>query len=180
MIEGGLSRRYTRALFELAKESGQEEAIGDEIERFLAVYTGSPLPTVLNNPAIELESRRKTLLTIVSSMRLSPVSQHFLSLLLERDRLSYLPSIVSRYRGVLNEVRGRVEARVAAASPLEPVVLEHLSTALRRISHKEVVLHEETDSGLIGGLVVEFEGKVYDGSVRTQLEKMKQRVARQH
>ena len=57
MIEGSLSRRYSKAFFELAQEQKQEEAIGQEIEQFLATYTNSPLPTVLNNPAFGMESR---------------------------------------------------------------------------------------------------------------------------
>ena len=103
---------------------------------------------------------------------------HFLLLLLERDRLTYLPSIATRYRRFLNESKGRVEAKVVSPNSLEPVMVDRLREVLHRISHKEIVLQQETDASLIGGVLVEFEGKVYDGSVRTQLEKMKQRVAR--
>jgi F-type H+-transporting ATPase subunit delta len=180
MIAGSLSRRYTRALFQLAKEGRQEEAIGGEIEQFLATYTGSPLQAVLNNPAFEVDSRRKILVEVTRSLRISPISVHFLSLLLERDRLTYLPSIVASYRRMLNEAKGRVEAKVAASSPLDAAVLERLRAALRRVSGKDIVLHEGTDPALIGGLVVELEGRVYDGSIRTQLEKMKQRIAREY
>jgi F-type H+-transporting ATPase subunit delta len=178
MIEGSLGRRYSRALFELAKEGGQEEAIGSEIERFLGLYAGSPLQAVLNNPAFELTSRKKVLTEIVNSLQLSPVSVHFLSLLLERDRLNYLPMINARYRRMLNEAKGRVEAKVTGSSPLEPALLERLRAVLGGISGKEALLHEETDPGLIGGIVLELEGTVYDGSVRTQLQNMKQRIVR--
>jgi F-type H+-transporting ATPase subunit delta len=57
-------------------------------------------------------------------------------------------------------------------------MVEQLRARLRSISGKEVVLQQETDSDLLGGLLIELEGKVYDGSIRTQLEKMKQRIAR--
>jgi F-type H+-transporting ATPase subunit delta len=57
-------------------------------------------------------------------------------------------------------------------------MLEGLREALSRVSGKEVVLKEESDPGLVGGLVIQLEGKVYDGSVRTQLDKMKERVER--
>ena len=59
-------------------------------------------------------------------------------------------------------------------------MVERLREQLRGISGKEVVLQQETDPSLLGGLLVELEGKVYDGSVRTQLEKMKQRIAREY
>jgi F-type H+-transporting ATPase subunit delta len=71
-----------------------------------------------------------------------------------------------------------VEAKVISPDLLEPVMVDRLRDRLQRISGKQIVLQQETDPSLIGGVVVEFEGKVYDGSVRTQLENMKQRIAR--
>ena len=180
MIEGSISRRYSKALFQLAQEQRQEEAIGQEIEQFFTAYAGSALPTVLNNPAFSLESRKKILIEVTKSLRLSPLSVHFLSILLDRDRLPYLSSIVEYYRRLLNELKGRVEATVVAASPLEAAMVESLRRTLHGISGKEVVLHEKDDPALLGGLLVELEGKIYDGSVRTQLEQMKQRIAREY
>jgi len=180
MIEGSLSRRYGKAFFQLAQEQKQEDAIGQEIEQFLGAYTGSALQTVLNNPAFGMESRKKILVEVTRSLQLSPLSVHFLSILLERDRLTYLPSIVARYRSLLNETKGRVEATVVASSPLDAATLARLRETLRGISRKEVILHEKADPALLGGLLVELEGKIYDGSVRTQLDKMKQRIARQY
>jgi F-type H+-transporting ATPase subunit delta len=180
MIEGRLSRRYGKALFELALEQQREDATGEEIERFLTAYTNSTLPTVLNNPAFELTRRKAILLEVIKHLQLSPLSVHFLSILLERDRLTYLSSIVSYYRGMLNAAKGRIEAKVIDAVPLDATLMERLRSALRTISGKEVVLREETDPGLLGGLMVELEGTIYDGSVRTQLDKMKQRIAREY
>ena len=179
MIEGSLSRRYAKALFELALEEHREEEIGQEIERFVTAFTtSSSLSAVLNNPAFPLRSRKNIVVEVSRGLQLSPLVVHFLSLLLERDRLTFLPSIASRYHRLLDEKKGRVEARVVAPNPLEAAMLEGLREALRRVSGKEVVLKEESDPGLIGGLVIQLEGKVYDGSVRTQLDKMKERIER--
>jgi F-type H+-transporting ATPase subunit delta len=89
-----------------------------------------------------------------------------------------LPGIVSSYRRLLNEAKGRVEAKVVSASALESAMVEQLRARLNGISGKDVVLQQDTDPSLLGGLLIELEGKVYDGSIRTQLEKMKQRIAR--
>jgi len=178
MIEGSLSRRYTKALFQLAREANQEEKIGQEIEQFFAAYNASELQQVLTNPAFSAEARKRVLTQVAHSQQLSPLTVHFLSLLLDRDRLGYLAGIVSCYRQLLNEIRGRIEAKVVSASALEPASVEQMRERLRGLSGKEVVLHEEVDPGLLGGLLIELAGTVYDGSIRTQLEKMKQRVAR--
>ena len=102
MIEGSLSRRYTRALFQLARESGKKREIGQEIESFLGVYAGGQLQKVLTNPAFGMDSRRSRHRSIEPAATFDFVI-HFLSLLLERDRLPYLPSIVTRYRRLLDE-----------------------------------------------------------------------------
>jgi F-type H+-transporting ATPase subunit delta len=180
MIEGSISRRYSKALFQLAREQRQEEAIGQEIEQFVNAYAGSALQPVLNNPAFSMEKRKNILAEVTKSLQLSTLSVHFLALLLERDRLPYLPSMVAYYRRLLNETKGRVEATVVAASLLDAAMLQRLRETLHGISGREVVLHEKADPALLGGLLVELEGKIYDGSVRTQLEQMKQRIAREY
>jgi F-type H+-transporting ATPase subunit delta len=178
MIEGSLARRYSRALFQLARDAGQEEKIGLEVEQFYRAYTNSELHSVLTNPAFTIEARKKILNQVTQSQQLSSLTAHFLALLLDRDRLAHLPGIVSCYRRLLNQAKGRVEAKLVSASELAPATVERVRQRLRGLSGKEVVLQQELDPSLLGGLLVELEGKVYDGSVRTQLEKMKQRIAR--
>jgi F-type H+-transporting ATPase subunit delta len=180
MIEGRLSRRYTRALFQLASEAGEEEKIGQEIEQFFSAYSSSDLQKVLTNPAFPIPARKQILRQVMESQQLSPLTVKFLSLLLERDRLVELAGIVSCYRRLLNEAKGRVEARVVSASVLDGALVTQLRERLGGISGKEVVLQQETDPSLLGGMMIELQGRIYDGSIRTQLEKMRQRIARGH
>jgi len=178
MIEGSLSRRYSKAVFQLAREAGEEEQIGREIEQFYTAYKSSDLQKVLTNPAFAVDTRKNILQQVTHGQQLSSLTVKFLSLLLERDRLVQLPGIVSRYRRLLNEAKGRVEARVVSAGALEAARVDQLCEKLRAISGKEIVLQQDTDPELLGGMLIELEGKVYDGSIRTQLEKMRQRIAR--
>ena len=178
MIEGSLARRYTKALFQLAREAGQEEAVGREVDEFFTAYEGSDLRTVLTNPAFDVATRKRVLIQVANHQQLSVLTIHFLSLLLERDRLKHLPGIASYYRRLLNEAKGQVEAKVVSASALAPALFDRVREQLRGLSGKQVVLQQEVDPTLLGGMTVELAGKVYDGSIRTQLEKMKQRMAR--
>jgi F-type H+-transporting ATPase subunit delta len=178
MIEGSLARRYTRALFQLARDAGQEEAIGRQVDEFFAAYSGSDLQTVLTNPAFDVASRKRVLIQVGNTQQLSVLTIHFLSLLLERDRLGHLPGIVSCYRRLLNEAKGRVEAKVVSVAALDSALAERVRAQLKGMSGKDVVMKQEVDPSLLGGMMVELEGKIYDGSIRTQLEKMKQRIAR--
>jgi len=176
MIEGKLSRRYATALFQLASESAKDEDVREELERFAAACGVSALSTVLTNPAFSLESRKRIVVQVADELKLSPLIIRFLSLLLDRDRLDHLQSIIVYYRRLQDAARGRVQAKVTAASPLSSEELERLRSMLKSLSGKEIVLEQEIDAELLGGLVVQREGKIYDGSVRTQLEKMEKQI----
>jgi F-type H+-transporting ATPase subunit delta len=176
MIGGSLSRRYAKALFELALAEHKEEEVGRGIESFGAALQDPALNRVLNNPAFGVQSRRKIIAEVARALQLSPLVIHYLSLLVERDRLGFFPAIVERYRRILDEKKGQAEARVIAASPLEADDLNRLRAALEKLSGKRVVIKQETDSSLVGGVVIHLEGKIYDGSVRAQLDNMRKQV----
>lgn len=178
MIEGSLSRRYAKALFQLAVEAGQEEEIGREIGRYAAAYDGTQLGRVVQNRAVAARDRKTVTLEVARALGLSPLTTRFVSLLFDRDRMALLPSIAARYRRLLDGAKGRVEARVVGASPLDPGMLDSLREALKKLTRKEVLVREETDPGLIGGVLIEIEGKIYDGSVRAQLARMRARIER--
>ncbi|HTM11004.1 MAG TPA: ATP synthase F1 subunit delta [Verrucomicrobiae bacterium] len=176
MIQGSLSRRYAKALFQLAVAENKEDAVAAELARFAEVFAQPELNGVLNNPGFAAHARKNIVIQVARALELSPLVTHFLSLLVDHDRLGFYPGIVERYRRMLDEKKGQAEARVIAASPLQDLDLKRLTETLEAISGKKIVMHQEADAGLIGGAVVHLEGKIYDGSVRAQLEKMKKQV----
>ncbi len=178
MIEGRLSRRYAKAIFALAREEHGEENFALELDRFVEAYNTSPLNMVLTNPTLGVQTRKNIAVQIAQTLNLPALVIRFLSFLTERDRLAYLPSITLRYHRLLDEAKGRVEARVVTPTPLAAAMMEKVNRVLKGICGKEVILKEHIRPELIGGLLIELEGKVYDGSIRTQLERMKETIER--
>jgi F-type H+-transporting ATPase subunit delta len=176
MIRGGLARRYAKALYHLAAESGREEEVTQELGRFAAAYAGSELASVLNNPAFGLADRKAVVARTAAGLGVSSLPLHFLSLLLERRRLAFLAVILVHYRRLLNDAKGRVDARVVTARALDDGEREGFRAALREITGKEVLLEAQEDPELIGGAVVYLEGMIYDGSVQTLIAKMRERI----
>ena len=176
MIEGSLSRRYAKALFQLADVQGEEDAAAAELASFAEVFAQPELHHALHNPGFALHSRKNIVAQIARELQLSSLLTHFLLLLVQRDRMSLFQGIVEHYRRMLDEKKGQAEARVVAASPLDDGDLRHLGESLEKISGKKIILRQESDPALIGGVVVQLEDKIYDGSVRAQLEKMKKQV----
>jgi F-type H+-transporting ATPase subunit delta len=176
MIEGKLSRRYAAALFQLASQSGQAERVGAELDRFLQLHNSTPLAGVLTNPAFEVENRKKIAIQVAGRLQLSRLAITFLSLLIDRDRLGHLDSILVFYHRLEDQAAGRVKALVIAASSLGADALRKLREASAKLSGKEVLLTEEVEPALLSGVVLHLEGKIYDGSARTQLDKMRKQI----
>ena len=176
MIEGKLSRRYARAVFELA--AGREEAIGAEVDGFLEAYEDPDLKKVLGNPAFDQDRRKDIVVEVAGHLGLSDLTTNFLSLLVTRDRLEGLSSIADRYHRLLDESAGRVNAKVTVPQPLGEDQRNGLAAVVGEMTGKTAILTEEVDPGIIGGIVVEVGGRVYDGSVRTQLQTLRKSIER--
>ncbi|MCY4486073.1 MAG: ATP synthase F1 subunit delta [Deltaproteobacteria bacterium] len=176
MTAGKISRRYARAIFELA--AGREEAVAAEIDGFLKVYAHPELRHVLGNPAFDVERRKQIVAELAGRMGLSDLTTHFVLLLLTRERMDGLASIASHYHSLLDEARGRVNAKVLVSQPLADEQRESLGSVVSGMTGKTAVLTEELDLSILGGIIVEVGGKVYDGSVRTQLHSLRQNIER--
>ena len=178
MIEGRLSRRYAKAIFSLAKEEHAEDNFVLELDGFVETYNTPALNSVLTNPAFGTQTQKNITVEVAHALNLSTLMIRFLSFLTERDRLVYLPSIALHYHRLLDETKGRVVARMVTSSTLGAAMMQNVNRVLKGICGKEVILKEETRPDLIGGLLIELEGKVYDGSILTQLERMKETIER--
>ena len=176
MIEGKLSRRYARAVFELA--AGREEAIGAEVDGFLGSYEDPDLKKVLGNPAFDQDRRKEIVVDVAGRLGLSDLTTNFLSVLVTRDRLDGLPSIARHYHRLLDDAAGRVNVRVVVSQSLSDEQRKSLADVVGEMTGKTAILTEEVDPAIIGGIVVEVAGKVYDGSVRTQLESLRHSIER--
>ncbi len=176
MIEGKLSRRYARAIFELAAD--REEAVGAEVDSFLGIYADPDLKKVLGNPAFEQDQRRQIVVELAGRLGLSDLTTNFLSLLVTRDRMDGLPSIARHYHRLLDDSRGRVNAKVVVFQALGEDRRTSLAEVVGEMTGKTAILTEEVEPAIIGGIIVEVGGKVYDGSVRTQLQSLRKSIER--
>ena len=114
---------------------------------------------------------------LVKSADVSPVLGKLLVLLAERDRLVLLPDLLAAYRDRLLEHQNVVRAEVTTAVPLEPERVNAIEQSLVNLTGRSVKLSTRVDPALIGGLVARVGGTVYDGSVTTQLDRMRRRLS---
>lgn len=172
------ARRYARALFDVALAQAVDfDAVGRELAEFQALAARSEaLQRVLTNPAIPAARKRAIVEQLLVRSPLTPMVGRLLVLLAERDRLALLPDVVEAYQSRLMDHRRVVRAEVVTAMPLPDDRVDALRQGLSRVTGREVLLHVRVDPSLVGGAVARIGSMVYDGSVTTQLERMKQRL----
>ena len=173
MSTNAIAKRYAKALVQIGSEAGNVEGFNGELTRFSALLTDSrELSTIFANPAYGIEAKKGILKDLVAKLSISPMMSNMLMLLLERGRISVLPQIAESYGAFADELSGVIRPTLSSGLPLEAAQIEEIRSALAKSTGKKVELKVEVDPSLIGGVVTKIGGKVFDGSVRTQLARI--------
>ncbi len=174
MRAGGLSRRYAKALLDVAAERGALEAVGRDLHTMAEVLKQNrEAAGLFANPAIPLADKRRVLQSLAERAAVQPLSANFLGLILEKRRLLRLGEIALAYEEQTDERLNRVKAIVTSAVPLSEPMLEGLRARLRSATGKDVYMEARGDPAILGGLVAQVGSTVYDGSLRSQLKRMR-------
>jgi len=177
MIMGSIARRYARALFSLAVETGRVEAWAKSLESLREAVEASPdLRDVLSNPVYSKEQRRVIVEKLAAALSLDPEPSNLLFLLGDRNRLPYLAAIVATFRGLSDQHLGRLRATVTSAVKLDDLAAQAIAEKLSSATKAKVLLDRVVDPALLGGVIAQVGSIVYDGSVRTQLEDLRKQL----
>ena len=169
---GSAGRRYAKALFALAKEKGLLKETAEELSRAATIAQNPSVLTALRNPVLSGSQRQSLADMMVSELKLSDLSSRFLHLLAERRRLAELPAMSQRFEDMLDQNLGRVRAKIRSATELDSKQQQEVVTTFTKITGKEIVPEVIVEPELLGGIVVEIDGTVYDGSVKTQFARV--------
>ncbi len=173
-----VARRYAKALLSLAQEQGEGETVGTQLGQVADLFADPELVKILALPALPVSVRQDMVAQLVAQGSPHEIVEKFLRVLADNDRLQDISAINEAYQQLLDKALGRVRARVRAAVELEEEEKQLLVNTFGQLTQKTVEPSFETDATLLGGVVVEVEGRVYDASLKTQLARLGDQLAR--
>jgi F-type H+-transporting ATPase subunit delta len=172
------ARRYGVALFDVSLKETDPRKVEQDLGAFVALVGEHPeLEQVLLNPVIPVARKRSVVATLASRMSLEPVVSKLLELLAARDRLGLVREVLEQYRERLLDHLEVVRAEVTTAVPLGEDRLAAIGQGLGALTGRQVVMTTRVEPEILGGVVARIGSTVYDGSLRRQLERIKEKLA---
>ena len=174
-----VSRRYAEAMADVAIDRNEVESIDAELRAFAeAVKSSNELYNVFSSPIVTPPDKLNLLNALIDRLRIGNLTANLLRAMLANYRLHYVAEVYEQFRRRINERRGLIIAEVAVAGEVGAAEQAKLGRTIEQITGKQVEFKFTNDSSLIGGVVTRIGSVVYDGSVRTQLQVIKERLKR--
>jgi F-type H+-transporting ATPase subunit delta len=169
--------RYARALFDVALKESDPVQIERDLASFVGLMSSNvELHGALTNPAIPVSAKRQIVEALAVRLDAAPPARKLLVLLADRDRLAIVPDLVAVYRERLMEHQRVVRAEVTTAAPLSQERVAQIEQRLAALTGRTVDMKTNVDPTIIGGVVTRIGSTVYDGSIATQLTKLRDRL----
>ena len=169
-----ISKRYARSFFEIATEEKQIEGYYNELNQFVSIIAqNKALGEFLANPVFEQENKKGVVEKIIGRLKLSGMTINFLKLLVDKKRIDVLHDIVFFYRQLMDESLKKVRVNLKTAFPLSSEMQAYITSSLEKVTGRKVEVSVEKDPSLLGGIVIGVGDTLYDGSIKNQLNNMR-------
>ncbi|MBM9511437.1 F0F1 ATP synthase subunit delta [Desulfogranum marinum] len=173
-----LARRYAKALFSLGKEQGKIEEYSELLAAVAALYDDKAVGVrdALTNPLYPLDVRQKVMAQIGKNAKADAIMSGFLNLLIEKKRADILPDIACEIQVMVDMDQNISHGSVVSAVELDSKLQKSIQATLEKITGNKVILQTEVDPTIIGGIIAKVGDLVLDGSIKTQLNGLKESI----
>jgi F-type H+-transporting ATPase subunit delta len=168
-----IASRYAKSLIELAVEQGKLETILEDVNSFRKATKHRDFYLLIKSPVVSA-SKKLSIFEALFQGKYDELTLAFLRILVTKGRESYLPEIADEFIDQYKKLKHITTVKVRTATPLSEATLKAIREKLQssQVTDDHIELITEVDENLIGGLILEFEDKIYDASVIHKLEKM--------
>jgi F-type H+-transporting ATPase subunit delta len=177
MSGSAVAQNYAEALFELATRSGQLEQYGRLIEAAAVALESSPeAQSILVSPKVSKALKSDLIGKAVSKAGAPPEFVRYLQAVVKRGRQMMFGAIATSYHELVDRKLNRVRASVIVARQPDQALEKAIAASLARVLEKEVVTRFSVDPEILGGTIVRVGDRIYDGSVRRRLVRLKRQL----
>ncbi len=174
-----VAKRFAKALVELAHEKNTVEKTRADLAAFVAaVDAEGSLRKLFASPAFAPETKKAVIGELAARLELQPGTTRFIEHLAEVGRIRYVRDVAEAFEEILAERQNRARARVATAAALTSGETDEIKKKLEVVTGKQVEVEAQVEPALIGGVRAQIGSVIYDGTIRNQLAKMRERLAR--
>ncbi len=178
MRDRRVATRYAGALLASAKEAGVLDGIADSYAALLAVVKDNrDLVIFLDSPQVPEQEKKKLLKDVIGS-KVEDLLLTFFYLLIDKNRIENLQDIGEAFADLVETDSGVLRAGVVTAVPLAADLEKPLQERLAAMTGKTVILESKVDPGVLGGVCVTMGGKILDGTVRANLNRLHKQLAK--
>jgi F-type H+-transporting ATPase subunit delta len=171
-----IAKRYSKALFQLAKDQGKQDRILDDLLRLdRTIDASSDLQAMLQNPLIRGEVKAKLLMRMFGDA-MDEITCRFINLLCHKRRSANLRDVVRQYEANVLNFKGFLKSKVVSAVALDDQQLEKIKKRIAELTGKMILVDQEINRDLIGGFIIKLEDTIIDLSVRGQLETLRKQL----
>ncbi len=172
-IQASLAGRYASALFALARDEKQIEAVTRSVEALnQALADSREFTQLVNSPLVGRDEAGSAFAAVGAELNLDPITTNFLGVLARNGRKSQLPQVIRLFRRLAAEHRGETTAEVVSAHPLSDDQVARLKAQLKARAGREVTIDARTDPEILGGLIVKMGSQMIDASLKTKLNRL--------
>ena len=172
-IQASLAGRYASALFGLARDERQIDAVNRSLESLVQGLVDSrDFAMLVDSPLVGRADAGKAFAGIASKLSLDPITTNFLAVLARNGRKGQLKAVARLFKRLAAEHRGETTAEVTTARPLNDDQVAHLKQQLRARAGRDVTVEAQVDPTILGGIVVKLGSQMIDASIRTKLNRL--------
>jgi len=170
VIQASLAGRYALALFDLARENRQIDAVAASLATLRrALAASEDLRTLISSPLVGREEQARGVGAVIGSLGLDLLTGNFVGVLAQNRRLSQLPNVIRAFGLLAAQHRGEITAEVTSARPLDEDQIAAIRQQLRTRIGRDINVDLSVDPAILGGLVVKVGSQMIDSSIRTKL-----------
>ncbi|MEO6359532.1 MAG: F0F1 ATP synthase subunit delta [Sphingomicrobium sp.] len=174
-IQASLAGRYASALFGLARDERQIDAVGRSLDSLDRALVESPdFAALVASPMVGREAAGKAFAGLASELKLDPITGNFLGVIARNGRKAALNQIIRNFRRFAADHRGETTAEVTTAHPLKDDQIAALKAQLRARAGRDVTVDATVDPAILGGIKVKMGSQMIDASIQTKLNRLAQ------